>query len=134
MPFLLTVRRAGQGRARVRDPDVYEQAAADPEGWWAAQARERLHWDTPFSSVLDDSNPPFCTWFADGTVNASYNCLDRHVLAGRGDRVAFHWRGEEGEERDLTYAELHADVQRLANGLKARGIQKGDAVRFHLPL
>ena len=121
-------------RARVRDPDVYEQAAADPAGWWAAQARERLHWDTPFSSVLDDSNPPFCTWFADGTVNASYNCLDRHVLAGRGDRVAFHWRGEEGEERDLTYAGLLDDVQRLANALKAQGVRKGDVVGIYLPM
>jgi len=66
------------------DPAVYEQAASDPAAWWATQARERLHWDTPFSSVLDDSNPPFYTWFADGTINVSYNCLDRHVLAGRG--------------------------------------------------
>ena len=71
-------------RARVTDPAVYEQAAADPAAWWAEQARERLHWETPFSSVLDDSNPPFYTWFADGTINVSYNCLDRHVLAGRG--------------------------------------------------
>ena len=81
-------------RAQVRDPAVYEQAAAEPEAWWAAQARMRLHWDTPFSEVLDDTNAPFYTWFADGTLNVSYNCLDRHVLAGRGDRVAFYWRGE----------------------------------------
>ena len=121
-------------RARVSDPGVYEQAAADPAAWWATQARERLHWETPFSSVLDDSNPPFYTWFADGTINVSYNCLDRHVLAGRGDRVAFHWRGEEGEERDLTYAELLDDVQRLANALKAQGVQKGDVVGIYLPM
>jgi acetyl-CoA synthetase len=120
--------------AVVTDPVVYEQAAADPAAWWATQARERLHWDTPFSSVLDDSNPPFYTWFADGTINAAYNCLDRHVLAGRGDRVAFHWRGEEGEERDLTYAELLGDVRRLANALKAQGIRKGDIVGIHLPM
>ena len=87
-------------RAQVSDPAVYGQA--DPVAWWATQARERLHWDTPFSSVLDDSNPPFYTWFADGTINVSYNCLDRHVLDGRGDRIAFYWRGEEGEERVLT--------------------------------
>src|SRR3984893_1902823 len=111
-------------RAQVRDPEIYEQAAADPEAWWATQARERLHWDSPFASVLDDTNPPFYTWFADGTINASYNCLDRHVLAGRGDRVAFYWRGEEGEERELTYAQLLDDVQRLANALKARGVGK----------
>ena len=121
-------------RTLVSDPAVYEQAAADPAAWWAAQARERLHWDTPFSSVLDDSNPPFYTWFADGTLNVSYNCLDRHVLTGRGDRVAFHWRGEEGEERDLTYAELLGDVQRLANALKAQGVRKGDVVGIYLPM
>ena len=121
-------------RARVRDASVYEQAAADPVAWWATQARDRLHWDTPFSSVLDDSSPPFYTWFADGTINVSYNCLDRHVLAGRGDRIAFHWRGEEGEERDVTYAELLGDVQRLASALKAHGVQKGDVVGIYLPM
>jgi len=121
-------------RAQVRDLAFYEQAAADPDAWWATQARERLHWDTPFSAVLDDTNPPFYTWFADGTINVSYNCLDRHVLAGRGDRVAFYWRGEEGEERELTYAQLLDDVQRLASALKARGIRKGDVVGIYLPM
>jgi acetyl-CoA synthetase len=109
------------GHAKVRDQAVYEEAAKDGPAWWADQARERLNWQTPFSSALDDSDAPFCTWFADGRLNASYNCLDRHVEAGHGGRVAFHWRGEEGEERDVTYAELLADVQRLANGLKAKG-------------
>jgi acetyl-CoA synthetase len=122
------------GQARVIDPAVYELAAAAPEDWWATQARERLHWSSPFSSVLDDANPPFYTWFADGTINASYNCLDRHVLAGHGDRVAFHWRGEEGEERDLTYGELLGDVQRLASALKAQGVGKGDVVGIYLPM
>jgi acetyl-CoA synthetase len=122
------------GRAKVRDPAIFDQAAVDPAAWWARQARERLHWDTPFSSVLDDSNAPFYTWFADGTINASYNCLDRHVLAGQGDRVAFCWRGEEGGERELTYAELLDRVQRLANALKARGIGKGDVVGIYLPM
>src|SRR5690242_17422526 len=121
-------------RAQVRDLAVYEQAAADPDAWWAAQARERLHWDTPFSAALDDTNPPFYTWFADGTLNVPYNCLDRHVLAGHGDRVAFYWRGEEGEERDMTYAELLDDVQRLANALKAQGVRKGDVVGIYLPM
>jgi acetyl-CoA synthetase len=120
--------------AQVRDQAVYEKAAGDGPAWWAGQARQRLVWDTPFSSVLDDSSPPFYTWFADGELNASYNCLDRHVLAGHGDRVAFHWRGEEGEERDITYAQLLADVQRLANGLKARGVRKGDVVGIYLPM
>ena len=122
-------------RAVVADPAAsHEQVAADPAAWWAAQARERLHWDTPFCSVLDDGHPPFYTWFADGTINVSYNCLDRHVLAGRGDRVAFHWRGADGEERDLTYAELFRDVQRLASALKAQGIRKGDVVGIYLPM
>jgi acetyl-CoA synthetase len=120
--------------AQVRDQSVYEQAAKDGPAWWAEQARERLDWQTPFSSVLDDSDPPFYSWFADGRLNASYNCLDRHVEAGHGDRVAFHWRGEEGEERDLTYAGLLADVQRLANGLKARGVGQGDVVGIYLPM
>jgi acetyl-CoA synthetase len=120
--------------AQVRDQSVYEQAAKDGPAWWAEQARQRLDWQTPFSSVLDDSDPPFYSWFADGRLNASYNCLDRHVEAGHGDRVAFHWRGEEGEERDLTYAGLLADVQRLANGLKARGVGQGDVVGIYLPM
>jgi acetyl-CoA synthetase len=120
--------------AKVRDQAVYEQAAKDGPSWWADQARERLDWPVPFSSVLDDSDPPFYTWFADGKINASYNCLDRHVEAGHGDRVAFHWRGEEGEERDVTYAGLLADVQRLASGLKARGVGQGDVVGIYLPM
>ncbi len=70
-------------QAKVADAAVYQQAAVDPEVWWAEQARERLAWDTPFTEVLDDSHPPFYRWFADGTLNASYNCLDRHVEAGR---------------------------------------------------
>jgi acetyl-CoA synthetase len=121
-------------QAKVADAAVYEQAAADPEAWWAGQARQRLDWATPFTEVLDDSDPPFYRWFADGTLNVSYNCLDRHVLAGHGGRVAFHWHGEEGEQRDLTYAGLLADVERLANGLKARGVGKGDVVGIYLPM
>ena len=86
------------------------------------------------TTVLDDSNPPFYKWFVGGKLNASYNCLDRHVEAGRGDRVAFHWRGEEGEERDVTYADLHRDVQRFANALKDLGIETGDVVGIYLPM
>ena len=121
-------------QAQVRDQGEYARAAADAPTWWAGQARQRLDWHTPFSALLDDSSPPFYTWFADETLNVSYNCLDRHVLAGRGDRVAFHWRGEEGEERDLTYADLLAQVHRLASGLKARGIGRGDVVGIYLPM
>src|SRR4249919_4180401 len=82
-------------QARVRDMGAYQTGERDPEGYWADQARQ-LHWDQPFSTVLDDSNPPFFKWFTDGTINVSYNCIDRHIEAGRGDRVAYHWRGEEG--------------------------------------
>ena len=84
--------------------------------------------------MLDDSNPPFYKWFVGGKLNVSHNCLDRHVAAGRGDRVAFHWRGEEGEERDITYAELLAEVERFANALKDLGIRKGDIVGIYLPM
>src|SRR5438132_320185 len=117
----------------LRDASVYGQAARDPLGWWARQAEE-LHWFDRWETVLDDSDPPFYKWFVGGTLNASYNCLDRHVEAGRGDRVAFHWRGEEGEERDVTYAQLLSEVKRLANALKALGIGKGDVVGIYLPM
>jgi acetyl-CoA synthetase len=119
--------------ALLKDPAVYEQAAADPLAWWAKQAEE-LRWFSRWDSVLDDSNPPFYKWFEGGTINASYNCLDRHVEAGRGERIAFHWRGEEGEERDITYAQLLADVKRLASALKGLGIGKGDVVGIYLPM
>jgi len=121
-------------RASWSDPKVYEEAAADPEGWWMEQAKELLDWDTEPSQGLDDSNPPFYKWFADGRLNASAQCLDRHVAAGIGDRVAYHWRGEEGEERDVTYADLHRDVQRFANALKDLGVEKGDVVGIYLPM
>jgi len=120
-------------RALLNDPKVYEEAAADPEGWWESHAQD-LHWFERWHTVLDDSEAPFYKWFAGGKLNASYNCLDRHVEAGNGDRVAFHWRGEEGEERDLTYADLHRDVQRMANALKDRGIAPGDVVGIYLPM
>jgi acetyl-CoA synthetase len=119
--------------ALVTDESMYDAAEKDPEGFWAEQA-EALHWDQKWDQVLDDSNPPFFKWFVGGKLNVSYNCVDRHVEAGNGDRVAFHWRGEEGEERDITYADLHRDVQRLANALKDLGISKGDVVGIFLPM
>ena len=119
--------------ARLSDPKIYEEAGSDWKGWWLKQAKE-LHWFKEPTEDVDDSNPPFYKWFADGKINASYNCLDRHVQAGNGDRVAFHWRGEEGEERDLTYADLHRDVQRFANALKDLGIGRGDIVGIYLPM
>ena len=119
--------------AVLNDPAVYERAAADPLAWWEEQARG-LEWFDEWQTTLDDSNPPFYKWFVSGTINASHNCLDRHVAAGIGDRVALHWRGEEGEERDLTYADLHRDVQRLANALRDQGIEQGDVVGIYLPM
>jgi len=120
-------------RARVTDRALDEGAVGDPLAYWAGEAA-RLDWFTEPTEILDDSDPPFYRWFADGELNASYNCLDRHVDDGLGDRVAFHWRGEEGEERDVTYAQLLADVQRLANALKARGVGRGDVVGIYLPM
>jgi acetyl-CoA synthetase len=122
-----------RAQALLNDPDVYAEAARDPRAWWAEQARE-LHWFKPWETVLDDSNPPFYKWFVGGELNVSYNCLDRHVEAGLGARVALHWRGEEGEERDITYAELLAEVQRFANALKDQGVRKGDVVGIYLPM
>jgi acetyl-CoA synthetase len=121
-------------RALWSDPAVYGDAAADPEKWWLRQATELLDWIEPPGQGLDESNPPFYKWFADGRLNASANCLDRHVEAGRGNRVAYRWRGEEGEEREITYAELLADTQRFANALRDRGIEKGDVVGIYLPM
>jgi acetyl-CoA synthetase len=119
--------------ALLSDPAVYDKADADWKGWWAEQAKS-LDWFTEPTKDVDESNPPFYKWFEDGTINASYNCLDRHVNAGKGDKVAYHWRGEEGEERDITYADLHRDVQKLANALKDLGIAKGDVVGIYLPM
>jgi acetyl-CoA synthetase len=120
--------------ALVTDMSLHEEAAKDPVAWWASQARERLDWFEDFDTVLDDSRAPFFEWFAGGKLNASHNCLDRHVQAGNGDRVAFYWRGEEGEEREITYADLLADVQRFANALKDHGVGAGDVVGIFLPM
>ena len=119
--------------ALYNDPSVFETAARDPLGWWVSQA-ERLHWFSPWEQVLDESDPPFYKWFVGGKLNVSYNCLDRHVQAGLGERVAYHWHGEEGDERAITYADLHRDVQRFANALKDEGIAKGDVVGIYLPM
>ncbi|MBK9723858.1 MAG: acetate--CoA ligase [Actinomycetales bacterium] len=114
--------------------ELYAAADADHEGFWADQARRYVSWATPFSQVLDWSNAPFATWFADGTLNASYNCLDRHVAAGRGDKVAIHFVGEPGDTRTVTYADLHREVQKAANALTDLGIGKGDTVMIYLPM
>jgi acetyl-CoA synthetase len=120
--------------ALVTNLSLHEEADKDPAAWWLKQTKELLDWFEEPSEALDESNPPFYKWFKDGKINVSYNCLDRHVDAGNGDRVAFHWRGEEGEERDVTYADLLRDVKKFANALKANGVEKGDVVGIFLPM
>jgi acetyl-CoA synthetase len=120
-------------QANLTDPSIFETANENFEAFWAEQAGA-LDWAEKWSQVLDWSNPPFAKWFVDGKLNVAHNCVDRHVEAGNGDRVAFHWRGEEGEERDITYADLHRDVQLAANALKDRGIGAGDVVGIFLPM
>ncbi|CAN3702683.1 Acetyl-coenzyme A synthetase [Microbacterium sp. MM2322] len=117
----------------VADRSLHERAAADREGFWADQARE-LHWHTPFTRVLDWSNPPFAEWFGDGELNVAYNCLDRHVEAGHGDRIALRWEGEPGDQRNVSYAELTDEVKRLANVLTELGVEQGDRVALYLPM
>src|SRR3954466_1928298 len=119
--------------ALISDESIYEEAAKDPIAFWEKQA-EALDWFQRWDDVLDESNAPFYKWFTGGKVNASYNCLDRHIENGKGDKVAFHWRGEEGEERDVTYADLLRDTQKLANVLKERGVEPGDVVGISLPM
>ena len=119
-----------RARAIVRDDSIYERADADNEAYWAEQA-ERLSWFSRWDTVMEWT-PPWVKWFAGGTLNASYNCLDRHVEAGGGDKVAFHWEGEPGEERTITYADLLQEVCRFANGLRSIGVQKGDRVAIYL--
>ena len=119
--------------ADVTEESVYEQADEDFEAFWAEQA-DTLKWQEKYEQVLDWSDPPFAKWFVGGKLNVAENCVDRHVEDGNGDRVAFHWRGEEGEEEDITYADLHRDVQRFANALKDVGVEKGDVVGIFLPM
>ena len=118
----------------IATADLYERASADRLAFWADQSRDLVHWHTPFSRTLDWSNPPFAKWFDDGELNVAYNCLDRHVLAGNGDRVAIHWEGEPGDSRTITYAELTAEVKKAANLLTSLGIQAGDRVAIYLPM
>ena len=120
-------------QANASDPEVYARADQDPETWWASWA-EKLAWMKPWSEVLDWSDPPFAKWFAGGTLNASANCLDRHVVDGRGDRVAIFWEGEDASRREVTYADLLAETQRFANVLRGLGVDRGDVVGIYMPM
>jgi len=112
---------------------LYREAEEDRLAFWARQA-ERLSWATPFTDVLDWSKAPFATWFVGGSLNVAYNCVDRHVEAGLGDRVAIHWEGEPGDSRALTYRELQTEVCKAANALTGLGLVAGDRVAIYMPL
>ena len=117
-------------QARVTDAAIYDEANEDFEGFWA-RAADSLDWFQEWDTILD-WDLPFAKWFVGGQLNASYNCLDRHVAAGHGDKVAYHWEGEPGDTRTITYAQLLDDVSRLANALKSLGVGKGDRVNIYL--
>ncbi len=119
--------------ALVSDRSLYEEAEADYEAFWARQARELLTWNQDFDTTFD-WDLPFAQWFVGGKLNVSENCLDRHVAAGRGDKVAYHWEGEPGDTRTITYAELLADVEKFANVLKGFGLATGDRVAIYMPM
>ncbi|MHB1129123.1 MAG: acetate--CoA ligase [Ilumatobacteraceae bacterium] len=121
------------GHALASDRRLYDEADRDSEAFWARQASELLEWSTPFTQICE-WDPPYAEWFADGRLNVSYNCLDRHVLAGKGDKVAFYWEGEPGDSRAVTYSQLLDEVQRFANALKNLGVVKGDRVNIYLPM
>ncbi len=113
-------------------PGIHERAAADPLGYWSSEAKSRVSWFKEPSVVLDDSNPPFFKWFTDGELNVTYNCLDRHIEAGHGGKVAYYWEGEPGDTRTLTYQDLADEVGRFANGLKSLGVERGDRVAIYM--
>jgi len=124
--------------ARIGSLDAYRalcsKADRDPDAFWGDLARSELHWFEPFDSVLDWSNPPFAKWFAGGTTNLSFNCLDRHLDGPRADKTALIWEGEPGDSLSFTYRQLHAEVCKASNALKALGIGKGDLVALYMPM
>ena len=122
-----------KANAIVSDQSLYLEGERDLEAYWARHARELVSWAQPFTKTLE-WDLPYAEWFSDGTLNVSYNCLDRHVLAGSGEKVAFYWEGEPGDSRVITYAQLLDEVQRFANVLKNLGITKGDRVNIYLPM
>ena len=121
---------AAQANAK---PDIYQEAERDYVAFWERLARERITWSTPFDKTLE-WDPPFAKWFTGGKLNLAYNCVDRHVANGLGDRVAYHWIGEPGDTRTLTYADLQQEVAKAANALKELGVQTGDVVAIYMPM
>jgi len=119
--------------ALVAGTFLYDEANEDDEGFWARQAEELLDWAEPWHTILD-WQLPYAKWFEGGTLNVAYNCLDRHVEAGKGDKVAFHWEGEPGDTRTITYGEMLTEVSKFANVLKGLGVQEGDRVNIYLPM
>jgi len=119
-------------QALVTDTSLYDEAGQDWQGFWAKQALA-LDWFREWDTILD-WQLPFARWFVGGTLNVSYNCLDRHVAAGRGDRVAYHWEGEPGDTRTITYSQLLDEVSRFANVLKGLGVRRGDRVAIYMPM
>jgi acetyl-CoA synthetase len=120
-------------QALVVDTAMYDEGAQDYEAFWAAQAEDLLDWSKPWDTICE-WELPYATWFTGGQLNVSHNCVDRHVLAGKGDKVAIYWEGEPGDSRVITYAELLADVQKFANVLKGLGVERGDRVNIYLPM
>src|SRR4051795_13068572 len=114
-------------------PDVYEEASADRLAFWAKQGG-RLSWAQEWDTLLDWTNPPFAKWFVGGKLNVAYNCVDRHVEAGHGDQVAYHWEGEPGDTRTITYAQLKDEVSKAANALLELGVRTGDRVAIYMPM
>jgi acetyl-CoA synthetase len=120
-------------QALVTEVGFYDDANADYQGFWARQAADLLHWNRDWSTICD-WQLPYAQWFIGGELNVSYNCLDRHVENGLGDRVAFHWEGEPGDTRTITYRDLLDEVSRFANVLKGLGVQRGDRINIYLPM
>ena len=119
--------------AHVVGTHLYDEANADYEAFWARQAEELVSWSTPWNTVCEWKSP-FSRWFIGGKLNVAYNCLDRHVEAGRGDKVAIHWEGEPGDTRTITYADLLSEVERFSNALKDLGVERGDRINIYLPM
>lgn len=124
---------AFQANALVSETHLYDAAREDYEAFWATQATETVTWNKPWNTICEWKSP-YSKWFIGGELNVAYNCLDRHVEAGNGSKVAIHWEGEPGDTRTLTYAWLHNEVQKFSNALKGLGVQKGDRVNIYLPM